>query len=272
MKLGIGSYTLTWAVGVPGYDNGAITPHTSFDLIDRAAAEGLSVVQICDNMPLTDRSDGELAAIAGAARAVGVTLEIGTRHATAANLLRHLEIAGALDAKLVRTLLVNDAGELTVEESLQALRAVLPAYGRAGVRLAIENHESLPVAALLQVLERADSPALGICLDTVNSFGALEDPARVIAALAPHTINLHVKDFVIERLDHRMGFQIRGCPAGSGRLDVPGLLATLRGFGHDPSVILEQWTPYQGTVAATVALERRWADESVAYLKGLGLL
>ena len=98
MKLGIGSYTLTWAVGVPGYDNGAITPHTSFDLIDRAAAEGLSVVQICDNMPLTDRSDGELAAIAGAARAVGVTLEIGTRHATAANLLRHLEIAGALDA------------------------------------------------------------------------------------------------------------------------------------------------------------------------------
>ena len=80
-------------------------------------------------------------------------------------------------------------------------------------------------------------------------------------------MNLHVKDFVIERLDHKMGFQIRGCPAGQGRLEVPVLLRHLSALGRDPNVILELWTPWQGTLTQTMALESAWAQESLAFLK-----
>ena len=82
-------------------------------------------------------------------------------------------------------------------------------------------------------------------------------------------MNLHVKDFAIERPDHKMGFLVEGRPAGQGRLDVLWLLETLHGMGRDPNAILELWTPWQNGIEATVALEDAWAVASVAYLRGV---
>ena len=108
---------------------------------------------------------------------------------------------------------------------------------------------------------------MGICLDTVNSFGALECPEQVIAELAPFTINLHYKDFTIERLSHMMGFQITGTPAGKGMLDTEKLLSILKEKECASSVILELWTPFTETVETTILKESKWAEESIKYLK-----
>jgi sugar phosphate isomerase/epimerase len=105
---------------------------------------------------------------------------------------------------------------------------------------------------------------VGICLDTVNSFGSLEGPEVVVETLAPYVVNLHVKDFTIRRVVHQMGFIIEGAPAGQGRLNIPWLMRQLPG---GISAVLELWTPYQENTPATVALEAQWADESVNYLK-----
>ena len=52
--------------------------------------------------------------------------------------------------------------------------ASCPHSKRAGVCLAIENHDRFPCATLAEILDRLDSPCAGICLDTANSLGCLE--------------------------------------------------------------------------------------------------
>ena len=97
---------------------------------------------------------------------------------------------------------------------MRIIREVLPAYREAGIRLAIENHDRFRAHELVAIIAATDADYVGICLDTANSLGADEGIWEVARTLAPHTLNLHVKDYRIERLDHQMGFTVRGAPAG----------------------------------------------------------
>jgi 3-oxoisoapionate decarboxylase len=107
----------------------------------------------------------------------------------------------------------------------------------------------------------------GICLDTVNSFGALEGPEVVVEPLAPYMLNLHVKDFTIRRVSSDMGFVVTGCPAGQGRLDLPWLFERLRAAGRDVNAILETWPTFGPTLDETIARERAWVKTSVRNLR-----
>jgi sugar phosphate isomerase/epimerase len=145
----------------------------------------------------------------------------------------------------------------------------MPEFANAGVVLAIENHDRFKVKTLVDILDRIDSPNVGICLDTVNSFGAGEGPEVVVAALGPYVVNLHVKDFTIRRHRHMLGFEVEGMPAGRGMLDVPWLLERLQAFGRDPNAILETWPPPEATIPETITKEDAWVRESIQYLRTL---
>ena len=147
------------------------------------------------------------------------------------------------------------------------MQGLAPELARAQVCLAIENHDRFPVRALARIMERVGSRHVGICLDTVNSFGALEGPEVVVEALGPWTVNLHVKDFAISRASHMMGFAVEGRPAGQGRLNIPWLIGRLRAMGRDPNAILELWTPPDAALSDTLAKEEAWAAASVEYLR-----
>jgi sugar phosphate isomerase/epimerase len=108
-----------------------------------------------------------------------------------------------------------------------------------------------------------------VCLDTVNSFAALETPEQVVRNLAPYTLNLHVKDFEVVRFGSELGFSIVGRPAGEGRLDVEWIAAYLKDRGRSPSAIVELWTPFNETIDKTIAVEEEWARRSVEYLKSI---
>jgi sugar phosphate isomerase/epimerase len=155
------------------------------------------------------------------------------------------------------------------DEVVAMLQSLVPQFERAGVCLAIENHDRFSAGQFRDMVQRLDSAQVGICLDTVNSFGALEGPEVAVGTLAPWVVSLHVKDFRIRRVEHQMGFVIEGCPAGEGRLDVPGMIAQLKAAGRDPNAILEQWPPPEDTLDDTIAKEDRWARASVAYLRAL---
>ena len=208
MRLGIGSYTYTWSLGVPG-QTPPTSPMTAETLIDTAGSLGVTVVQLCDNIPLLDCDVHTLRRLADRARALGITLEAGFRGTEPPLVGRMIETAAALDATLVRTMITT-----TVEQAETDIRRVLPDLERRGITLGIENYERQPVRALADLIGRLDSRFVGACLDTVNSLGALETPAEAIAALLPVTVNLHLKDFDIVRADHRMGFSVIGTPAG----------------------------------------------------------
>jgi sugar phosphate isomerase/epimerase len=110
---------------------------------------------------------------------------------------------------------------------------------------------------------------VGFCLDTSNSFAVQEGPEVVVANLAPQAVSVHLKDFVVRRFPHMMGFTIEGRPVGQGQLDVPWLLGELRRLGRDPNLILEQWTLPEADLAATIAKEAHGVAQSIAYLRSL---
>ena len=267
MKLGIGSYTFAWAVGVRGHEPDR--PMTASDLLDRAQALRVRVVQIADNLPLHHLAATEIDALADRAAARGIDVEVGTRGIAPAHLRTYLDLAVRLGSPILRVVTDTADHQPSVTEIAAAIREMLPAFEAAGVTLAIENHDRFASDTLVALLQRVDSHRIGICLDTVNSFGALEGPARVVEALGPWTVNLHIKDFTVTRAPHQMGFTIEGRPAGRGRLDVPWLLTQLRSHGCQFNAILELWTPPEPALADTLAKEQAWAAESVTYLRNL---
>lgn len=267
MQLGIGSYTYPWAVGVPGHLPPA--PMTAEHIVSQAAALGVRVVQLCDNLPPTEFAPENAHRLAEAARDMGVHLELGTRGLAPDHLHASLQVAVCLGSPVLRVVMDTTDNQPTPEEALRLLDQVLPEFAAREVTLAIENHDRFRAGTLATMVTSLSSPWVGICLDTVNSFGALEGPAAVIETLAPFTVSLHIKDFTIARVSHQMGFTIEGRPAGQGRLDVPPLLTAVARAGRDPNAILELWTPPESEVAQTVAKEARWAAASIAYLRTL---
>lgn len=235
--------------------------------VERAASLGLTLVQMADNLPLQMLSPAELDELALAGSRLNVRFELGTRGL--GNVPAYIDLCLHFQSTLLR-LVVDAAGEHPTESAIVAtIKALVPELAAAGVTLAIENHDRFRAHEFARMIESIGSPNVDICLDTVNSFGALEGPEVVIGALAPHVVNLHLKDFDVRRLPHMMGFEIGGAPAGQGRLNVPGLLDTLRANGRDFNVILELWPPLDRDIESTIHLERAWCQQSVSYLKEL---
>jgi sugar phosphate isomerase/epimerase len=260
MKIGLSSYTWPWAVGRAGH-----VPDNPLDvrgMLEKTKGYGIDVLQIADNPALHLLPGEELESIARTAGEYGITLEVGTRGIEPSHLMRYLGIAKTLGSALVRSI-TRAIGA----DALSMIREVLPEYREAGVSIALENHDEHGTGELAAFLERIGSPFVGVCLDTVNSFAALETPDRVVDNLAPYTLNLHVKDFEVVRFGSELGFSIVGRPAGGGRLDVAWLLGRLKDEGRDPNAILELWTPYTNNLAETIALEEEWAARSLEYLR-----
>jgi 3-oxoisoapionate decarboxylase len=266
MRIGIGSWTYGWSIGVKGYPS-PVKPFTALDLLSRASDFGIGLVQIADNLPLDRLPKPELAELKQRAAEWNIELEIGTTGVVPEHLLRFLELARYLRVRLVRSLLSDTHSLAYLPQATAWLREVLPAFEDANVCLALENYERYTSRELARLVQEIDSPCLGVCLDTVNSLGAMETPQAVVDELAPFVRSLHVKDFRIERVESRMGYSVTGCPVGDGMLNVDWLLAQLRAAGSAPNMIIELWTPYCGSVEKTIALEQEWAARSVSFLK-----
>jgi sugar phosphate isomerase/epimerase len=259
MQLGISSYTFGWAVQVGGFDEN--------DLLNCVLELGVSLVQFGDNLPLHELSDTRLDALSVRAARENIALETGARGLTARHLQRYLEISRRLNAKLLR--FVADDGEYhpSAEEIIAILRAAAPQLGP--VQIGLENHDRFAASALRHIVETIGSENVGICLDTANSLGAGEGLSEVLAHLAPHTLNLHIKDFAIERVPYLMGFTVEGRAAGEGMMNLPNVLAQLDA-ARCQTAVLELWTPPETALSDTLAKERQWAKRSLDYLRGLG--
>jgi 3-oxoisoapionate decarboxylase len=227
---------------------------------------GVGVVQIADNLPLHRLDRVELRDARDQAAGLGLAIEIGTRGVDAENLRNYLRLAQQFDAALIRTLTHASDSRPTLEQAENCIREVLPEFEAQGVTLGLENYEAHSCKSLADLIRRLDSPNAGICLDTTNSLGALETLPQVVETLSPLTVNLHIKDFVVERAEHMMGFVVRGARAGTGTLDIPWLIERMP-QRSDLSVILEQWTPPAESVEATIVIEHEWAELGIQYLR-----
>jgi 3-oxoisoapionate decarboxylase len=265
MRLGISSYTYTWAVGVPG--SLPERPMMPSSLLQKANALGVRVVQIADNMPLDQLDTQPLSALADSAVRLQIDIEVGTRGIGHAHLLKYVEIARQFHSPILRVVIDTATHHPEEDEVVGTLREHIQLFENESIVLAIENHDRFSARTFARIIERVGSQNVGICLDTVNSFGALEGPEVVLDVLGEYVVNLHIKDFSIQRHSHMMGFTIEGQPAGQGRLNIPWLLEQLAKQGRDPNAILELWTPPEKELDATIAKEDAWAVQSVQTLR-----
>lgn len=267
--LGIGSYALAWAVGVPRPEYAPAHPMDVMAFAQRAVDLGVHLIQIADNIPLHTLSASQMDALEAFARGNGLAIEVGTRGIAPSHLQTYIGLAQRFGSPILRVVVDTATDHPEPDDIVHTLKGMLPAFERAGVTLAIENHDRFKAHTLAQIVRDIGSPRVGICLDTVNSFGALEGPHVVVEQLGPFVVNLHVKDFKIYRANHNMGFLLEGTPAGQGMLNVPWLLDTLHGMGRTFNAILELWPAPESTIEATIAKEAAWTQESVTYLRTL---
>jgi sugar phosphate isomerase/epimerase len=266
MKLGINTYTFMWAIGFPGAS--PETPLSAIGLLDKARLLGVKVVQMGPNLPLDRLPEGELSPFILAAENMGVELELGTRGIETEHLEHQVELSRRIGSKLLRTVPEIGGKSPDLNTLIEHLKRIRPLLESEGVRLGLENG-SLPAESLRAAIEGAGSAHIGVVLDMVNSLVIPEGWKEVTRILAPYTMCLHYKDFIVRRSWSMMGFTCEGRPAGRGQIDTRWLLEALKVSPYDFNVILELWPPEQETLEETILLEADWAIESIGYLRGI---
>lgn len=267
MQLGIGTYTFGWQVGVAKALPSS--PMNEMDLIAVARHFNVKLIQLGDNLPLHSFKAGRRQAFAHALREHRIKIELGARRMTSAQLKRYILLCKEMDSPLLRFLIDDQYFKPDLKEIEKIIKYNIPLLRESKVWLALENHDRLKSKELVSIIENIGCENIGICLDTANSLGIAEGIDTVVKTLAPYTLNLHLKDFIIKRLPHKMGFKVEGCPAGKGMLDIPWLIRQLQCYKKCNSAILEQWTVPENTIEQTTKKEKKWASISLNYLNPL---
>jgi 3-oxoisoapionate decarboxylase len=267
MQFGLSSYTYTWAVGLPG--SMPLKPVSAFDLIDKADSFGLKLLQLADNLPVEYWSEDELLDLLRYSGDRKVSIEMGGRGLTPEHTLKCLLAAEKLHSPILRMVIDSAGFEPGLESINGIIHDLLPEFKSRNIRLAIENHDRFRARDFERIIQAAGTEFVGICLDSVNSMGAGEGFEEVARILLPYTINLHIKDFTIRRVSHKMGIVIEGAPAGKGMLNIGDLVESLSIHNNCRSAILELWTPPESNIPDTISKEEAWATESIEYLKTL---
>jgi sugar phosphate isomerase/epimerase len=170
-------------------------------------------------------------------------LEYGASERALDNLLRWIDLAPRLGCRLVRCVAASPPfrGREPVDEQIaRTVRPLATATARArelGLLLAIENHGDLRATELLELVERVDDDALGICFDTANAVRVGDDAVEAARLLAERTWMLHLKDVesMANVTDPVAG--PRSVPFGEGVVPVAEVLAAMR--ANDPLVCVE---------------------------------
>jgi len=267
MHLGLSSYTYTWAVGVP--DSMPQKHLTAYDLIDKTADAGVGLIQIADNLPLEIVTPSELDNLYQYARGKNISIEMGGRGMNPEHTMKCLQTAERLHSPVLRMVIDEQGFEPDIQTIVSIIRELETEFKSRNIKLAIENHDRFKAREFEKIIQTAGSEIAGICLDSVNSMGAGEGFEKVSEILIPYTINLHIKDFTIFRVSHKMGLSIEGRPAGQGLLNIPALVARIKDTGLCNSAILELWTPPEEDIDETIKKESSWANESISYLKSV---
>jgi sugar phosphate isomerase/epimerase len=265
MRLGIGTYAFAWAIGVPGYP--PEHPMSVFEFLEKSSALGVDCVQIADNISLHTYSMEQLMQIKQRAISLNLAVEVGMRGLEYSRVVEYLDIARLLQSDILRLVIDAEGFEPSIPDIIGEVNRLIPHLKNANIRLALENHDRLSARDFVQIIEDSANEWIGICLDSVNSLGKGEGFYEVANQLLPYTINLHIKDYTIRRLDHNMGFSVSGTVAGSGMLPLDWLFGEIKKYDQCRSAILELWPAPEKTIEETIAKESEWVESSIKYLK-----
>lgn len=260
--IGLSSYAFTWR-------SSERSPRRIdlFAMIEETADLGAGVLQVCDEPAIEFMEDEDLARLLDHAASREVRLELGTRGISPPHLMRYLDLAQRLESLFVRSMLHVPELRSGNEEAIELLKPTTAAFAARGVTLGLETYEQVATSDLVAIVDAVDSPFLGVCLDPANTVAGLEMPDQVIAACAPHVVNVHVKDFMFIRREGWVGFSLVGCALGTGLLPFDEMMAAVAPRQPGVNLIVEHWVPPAGNIEETLRIEEEWTRHSVEFIR-----
>lgn len=90
-----------------------------------------------------------------------------------------------------------------------------------------------------RLVEEADSPHVGLCLDTANAFLVLEDPTDFATTVAPWVNATHLKDSAVYLTENGMDW-MGGTVLGGGTVDIPTIVAALHDANPNINLTVEE--------------------------------
>ena len=254
MRLGLSSFLYRYAASPTRAD---APPMDALTVLRRAHALDLDAVQFSDNMPLHTLDSRALAALKDLAADLGLGIEVGTRGIETDLIVRYVELARFFGSRALRLVLDTPCPQLARE----VLKSLLPHLHEAGLPLAIENYGSMPSATLARIVNDLADPLLGFCVDVGNDLLLLERPLETAANLAPRALQLHLKDYAVERAP--VGYRITGRVLGEGALELGAMLDLVRPVQRGLDIFLEAWMEPAPTWGETLLEEERWIARCV---------
>jgi inosose dehydratase len=203
-----------------------------FDIKRQFEKHGLTITSYCAHSDLLDPTAPWRYGTMEIIKAVRSAAAIGVRHVITTEGEPVTEAGRRLDRR--------EAIFLIVEKLTEPLRVAED----HGVKILLEAHGpySGQIDGVSEILERANSPALGLNLDTGNTWLGGTDPVDYVEAFGSLIEHVHWKD-----LDHSWEArrrQIFGCgmstiALGEGAIDIPGAYNALEKVGFDGYTTLE---------------------------------
>jgi len=230
MRVGLSVYGTTYSMGLrPEAGRPQVTAR---DVMDQAIGYGLAGVEL----PATMVEAGDVDELRRYAAERGLFITVDTGGYDPDALARVIDLARRVGAATVRTVVggakiggdrrpLAGRWQAFLDEVLAKLRKAVEYAERAGVTLAVENHQDLASEELLWLCESIGSPFFGINLDSGNPLATAEEPVEYFRRVAPYVKNVHLKDYWVWLSEE--GYRLVRCPLGQGLTDFPALLDIL---------------------------------------------
>ncbi|WP_339544405.1 sugar phosphate isomerase/epimerase family protein [Pseudomonas sp. RA_35y_Pfl2_P32] len=283
--------------------HGRVTPADLLDFAYRHELQGLSL-HLLDGEAnsLSQMSAAQLQAFADKARALGLEVHLEISSTRQPDVDQVVAIARALGVRNIRVYSRYEGALSRVMDLIETdLHYLVQQADAHDLHFDFEQHEELKSAEIAQLLRRLNHPRLHALFDFGNMINACEQPLQALQNLAPHIRQVHLKGVRI--VPEHSGFGHYGVLQGSDEDDLPSarMLFELLMLGESsPQVIafiLEQENHYVApafrqsnesadpfiayremsdtALPAGYSLERmladehRWANNQVAYVRGL---
>jgi 3-oxoisoapionate decarboxylase len=230
MRIGLSVHGTTFGMGIDARSGRpVISPR---ELLDRAITAGLQGVEL--PAFLMEGEDATSVARYASERWLFITLE--TEGYDPNTLASAIDLAAQLGAGTLRTMvggakLGGDRRPLAgrwqsfLQGVLAGLREATAIAERAGVNLAVENHQDLASEELLWLSQSIGSRRFGITLDTGSTLATAEEPVDFARRVAPYMHHVHLKDYQLYMCNE--GYRLVRCPLGQGVVDFPALFHLL---------------------------------------------
>jgi 3-oxoisoapionate decarboxylase len=247
LTVGVNPYGLTYTVGLQGLGTPRANPAgTGLEgFLGIATEVGARVVEIFSPWLTELGPDGRRALRDRLERDGMVPVASAALFAEdVPELLRNAVDLGAQTLRLGLTpVLCGDRaayGPARWSERLASVRADLarlaPAAAAHGIAVAMENHQDLTSAELMDLAEEAGDN-VGITLDCGNAFPVAESPLSFARTVAPRVHHVHLKDYRVQFTDE--GFRLVRCAIGDGAVPFRDILDVLLAHGRPLTAVLE---------------------------------